>query len=52
MNLASSVYTLTQLAQGGEHGNHHSLNPIVIGGGALAALLLLLLITTRFNRDR
>lgn len=52
MNLASSAYAVSQLAQGGEHGSHHSLNAGLIGGSALTILLLLLLITTRFNRDR
>lgn len=52
MNLASSVYSLAQLAQGGEHSSEHSFNPLVIGGAGLGILLLMLLITTRFNRDR
>lgn len=52
MNLASSAYALTQLAQGGEHTSQHSFNPMVVGAAALAILLILLLITTSFNRDR
>lgn len=52
MNLASSAYTLTHLAQGGEHASQHSFNPMVVGGAGLAILMVLLLITTRFNRDR
>ncbi|MFE3071715.1 hypothetical protein [Streptomyces sp. NPDC059247] len=53
MSLHSTATHLVSLAEGGEHGgNHHSLNPYIIGFGALGALLLLLWITTRFNRDR
>ncbi|MFB6819259.1 hypothetical protein ACFCV8_32455 [Streptomyces sp. NPDC056347] len=53
MSLTSTAHQLVTLAsEGGEGGNHESLNPLLTGGGAFVALLLLLWITTRFNRDR
>ncbi|MFJ4967863.1 hypothetical protein [Streptomyces sp. NPDC088755] len=53
MSLTSTAHQLVTLAsEGGEGGNHESLNPYLTGGGALLALLFLLWVTTRFNRDR
>ncbi|GAA3484636.1 hypothetical protein ACWD4L_02170 [Streptomyces sp. NPDC002596] len=53
MSLTSTAHQLVTLAsEGGEGGNHESLNPYLTGGGAFVVLLLLLWITTRFNRDR
>ncbi|MCX4969229.1 MULTISPECIES: hypothetical protein [unclassified Streptomyces] len=53
MSLTSTAHQLVTLAsEGGEGGNHESLNPYLTGGGALFALLFLLWVTTRFNRDR
>ncbi|MFF5569065.1 hypothetical protein ACFY7Z_30990 [Streptomyces sp. NPDC012623] len=52
MSLTGTAANLVMLAEGGEGGQHESLNPALIGGSALFVLLLLLWITTRFNRDR
>ncbi|MGA5822113.1 hypothetical protein ACPC54_30140 [Kitasatospora sp. NPDC094028] len=51
MNTAA-LPVLNLLAEGGEGGNHDSLNPALTGGAALFILLLLLFIVTRFNKDR
>ncbi|MBT2900251.1 MULTISPECIES: hypothetical protein [unclassified Streptomyces] len=53
MSLTSTAHQLVTLAsEGGEGGNHESLNPYFVGAGAFLALMFLLWVTTRFNRDR